>query len=248
MQFSPMMSKRAVSNTNSPKADRRASNVFLNNYAESLESNFAPAADDEDDIISKKPLSSVPKQSSSFLRQRRTTGRSKSPGPRRSSSSTKKEQNGSEPKEWVPFPALPRTFMRKVRENTPPRQSRKETTPQDYKTPMPEKKKKGFLRLAEEKVPDDKRFKNRNNRPRSARAHRADFIKKKFGDMDTSSSNNTLGTEGTLNSISGRSLPPLPDLDKDEDTEHFVEGLVYFAPTSESTIRKMTEPAVPTHV
>ena len=147
-------------------------------------------------------------------------------------------------------------FLRKIRDpslspprTTPPTQEVSQTRLQDglqvdlhTKHPVehPEKNKskdrrKVFQRLSDEKVPEEKKLKNRKLK--------SDYIESKFGDMFFSLSNRRLSestvTTATLGELISEIPPPAIKCTEDDDIEDFVEGLVFFAPTSENTIREL---------
>jgi hypothetical protein len=94
-------------------------------------------------------------------------------------------------------------------------------------------KRRVFQRLSDEKVPDDKKFKNRRRS--------ANYINNKFGSMNFEDSADTPSSlKASAGSISEqRSSSDFPPLRNDDLDDNFVDGLIFFAPTSEETIRKL---------
>lgn len=109
--------------------------------------------------------------------------------------------------------------------------SRQATKPEKKSS---KEKRRVFQRLSEEKVPDEKKFKNRKRS--------SNYINDKFGSMNFGDSADMPSSlKASAGSISSqRSSSDFPPHKNDED-DNFVDGLIFFAPTSEETIRKLVK-------
>lgn len=249
----------------SPSSNKRASVVFVNDYAMSSLNNLAPAANDDYtrqerrvseasiDQLLKVRTGFTAKLGSRFARRGKdiekslSPPRSRLPNNERPPKSNQSEQSASS----TPLQSssegkhhklsrssqgdLPKAGFSKQRSDElqvdfPHSRSAKKSE----KLPGKERR-KVFQRLADEKVPDEHKFKNRKLK--------ADYIKGKFG-ASISSDTTDLSTCGTMGgSVSDHrssfsDFPPCKDIDVDDN---FVDGLIFFAPTSENTIRELVQ-------
>jgi hypothetical protein len=259
----------------SPSYSKRASVVFVNDYASSSLNNLAPAANDDysrlerraSEASTQKEHSGNPsepptpksrtsltsKLGSRFVRK----GKEASLSPPRSSLPTReKSANANQIEPSAPPPTRLQTQEKhqkpskdevlkdgfskvKLRDELQVDFPTNRSAKKSEKMPGKERR-KVFQRLADEKVPDEQKFKNRKLK--------SDYIKGKFGSSvhDDSTDLSTCGTSGGPHSDRRSSFsdffPPPNDIDIDDN---FVDGLIFFAPTSEGTIRELVQKRSP---
>ena len=260
----------------SPSYSKRASVVFVNDYALSSLNNLAPAANDDysrlersaseasinkdhsgnspESTVSKSRASFTSKLGSRFVRKGKDASlsppRTRLTLPSREKSlkanqiepsapparlqSQEKDQKSSQEE------VLQRGFSKvKLRDELQVDFPTNRSAKKSEKLPGKERR-KVFQRLADEKVPDEHKFKNRKLK--------SDYIKGKFGSSvhDASTDASTCGTFGDSTddqrSCFSDFFPPPKDIDVDDN---FVDGLIFFAPTSEGTIRELVQKRSP---
>jgi hypothetical protein len=244
----------------SPSCSKRASVVFVNDYAMSSLNNLAPAANDDYsrqersvseasiDQLLKVRSGFTAKLGSRFARKGKEIEKSLSP-PR-----TRLPGHGKPPKtdqieesaSQMPLQSssegshsshgdVPKAVFSKPRRDElqvdfPHRRPSKKSE----KMPGKERR-KVFQRLADEKVPDEHKFKNRKLK--------ADYITGKFGASIANDSTDlsTCGTLGSSLSDHRSSFSDFPPCKNNDIDDNFVDGLIFFAPTSENTIRELVQ-------
>jgi hypothetical protein len=210
----------------------------VNNYTASVQSNIAPAGTDSPEHI-KLRNATVQQHTSGFLQSKKPVG----------SIRTKTSE------EWgAPLKQLSSRFTRRAKDKEPsisrprtrPRQPRQEALshgippmhvhPKKESEGKPVKEKRRiFQKLSDEKLPDYHKARHRKGK--------SDYIKNKFGAMDLQQSDNTVSTDTSV-SLGGSFASELPSRadfmrKEDEFDEEFVNGLIFFAPTSENEIRDL---------
>jgi hypothetical protein len=217
--------------------NRRQSAGFVNDYTASAQSNIAPAATESPEAM-KIRSTAMQQPASGFLQSKKPV-----------------ESIGAKPSdEWAaPFTKLSRHFLRRAKDKKPsispprtrplksPRQAFSHSIPPPA---LPKKKSEGksakekrriFQKLCDEKLPDYPKARHRKGK--------SDYIKNKFGAMDFHQSDQTVNTTDTSVSLGGSfsKVPSPADIlgNEDEFDDDFVNGLIFFAPTSENEIRDL---------
>jgi hypothetical protein len=259
---------RTKASSLSPKRSRNEKLTFINDYFRSVESNIAPttaAMDHKDWIEFKKHLSSTKGNSASnaTVKEELTKflhARTKPPIA---------EQQQEKEAAAFRFPApqfLRRLRMEAQDDSTKSHGShiaasedeKRRRTPIRAGAPLEKKsdtKKKLsgaerrslFGGLSEEALTDYGAMKTKaqksNHRPRL----RSDYISRKFSEMDMKASDHTIMTDASSTacmslseSLASELLPPSEfQTSREEDDEHFVDGLIFLAPDKEKDIREM---------
>lgn len=258
----------------SPSYSKRASVVFVNDYAMSSLNNLAPAANDDYSRLERRASEASTRQEENIKALEQAA-----PKPRASFTSKlgsrfvrkAKEPSLSPPRTRLPIHEIswkanqveqsaPHTRLQTQTKHRKPSDddaltagfskvklrdelqvdfpTNRSSVKKSEKVPGKERR-KVFQRLSDERVPDECKFKNRKLK--------SDYIKDKFGasiheystDLSTCA---TLG--GSLSDRRGSftDFPPVKDNDIDDN---FVDGLIFFAPTSESTIRELVQKRSP---
>jgi hypothetical protein len=256
---------RTKTSSFSPKRSRNEKLTFINDYFRSVESNIAPttaAMDHKDWTEFKKHLSStkgnstsnatVTKELAKFLHARTKPPIS--------------EQQQEKEAAAFRFPAP--QFLRRLRmeaqdDSTKPHvtaseDEKRRRTPIRAGAPLEKKSdtkkelsgaERRFLfgGLSEEALTDYGAMKTKAQKSNHRPGLRSDYISRRFSEMDMKASDHTIMTDSSSTacmslseSFASELLPPSEfQTSREEDDEHFVNGLIFLAPDKEKDIREM---------